>query len=154
MTTDETPTDNDAQLPGSSPRPTQPWTITGLAVLVGVQAVIVFEHARRLLAEVTTAEETLGIAALGPLDQEVPAAVIEGFVATGLLIAAVAVIRRSQLALAYIVVVQAVIVLDVVLRLAGGLPVVSTAGMLVLALATGALALAPATRQWCNEPIW
>lgn len=78
----------------------------------------------------------------------------KGFVAVGLIVAAITVTRRSRLALVYIVVVQAVIVLDVVLRLVGGLSVVSTTGVLVLALATGALALAPATRRWCDEPIW
>lgn len=38
-------------------------------------------------------------------------------------------------------------------RLVGGPPIVPTVGVLVLALATGALALAPATRRWCTGPI-
>lgn len=154
MTADETPTDRD--IPGHRDQPprVRPWTVGGLAVLAAIEAVVIVEHARRLFAEVVLAEETLGIAALGPLDREVPAAVIEGFAAVGLVVAAIAVVRRSQLALIYILVVQVVIVIDVVLRLVGGLSVLSTIGLLLLALATGALAVAPPTRRWCDEPVW
>ena len=49
----------------------------------------------------TMAEETLGLATIGPLRHEVPAMVIEVLVGGGLLIAAVALIRRSRLALVF-----------------------------------------------------
>jgi hypothetical protein len=131
-----------------------PWTVGGLAVLIGIEAVLMLEHARRLLTQIVTAEETLGIAALSPLDREVPAAVLEGFVAVGLVVAAITVIRRSRLSLLYVLVAQAVIVLDAVLRFTGGLAVAPAIGLLVLASLTGALALAVPTRRWCTEPIW
>lgn len=132
----------------------RPWTVGVVAVLAVVEALLIFEHARRLLTDVITAEETLGIAALGPLDREVPAAVLEAFAALGLVIAAIAVVRRSTLALYYILGVQAVILLDVVLRLTGGLAILPTIALLVLALATAAVAAASPTRRWCTEPVW
>lgn len=139
---------------GAGARAGLPWTVVALAVLAAIEAVLVIEHARRLLSDIVTAEETLGIAALGPLDREVPAVVLEGFIAVGLAIAAIVVLRRSQLGRVYIVVVQAGIVIDVILRFVGGLAVGPSIALLVLAVATTALAAAGPTRAWCDEPIW
>lgn len=111
------------------------------------------EHARRLLTGVVLSEETLGIAALRPLDREVPAAVIEAVLALGLLTAAVGLLRRSQLALAFVGVVQVLVLLEVVLRIAGGLAIMPTIGLLLLAVGVAALAAAAPTRAWCDVPI-
>ena len=152
MADDVTPNSQGATSNGHHLR-RRPWTVTAVAVLLVIEAIVFVEHARRLLADIVTAEETLGIAALGPLDREVPAAVLEGFAALGLLVAAFSIVRRSQLALVYVLVVQAVVVVDVVLRLTGGLAVGPTVGMFGLALCIAATAAAPATRRWCDEPI-
>jgi hypothetical protein len=130
-----------------------PWTVPAVAALLVIEAVVVAEHARRLLAGIVTSEETLGLAALGPLDREVPAAVIEALVGLGLLVAAVAILRRSQLALAYAGIVQVLVLFEVVLRVAGGLSVLPTIALFTLAVATGALAAAAPTRVWCDVPI-
>lgn len=134
-------------------RSDRPWTATAATALLVVEAIVFLEHARRLLAGIVTSEETLGIAALGPLDREVPAAVIEAVLALGLLVAAVGLLRRSQLALAFVGVVQVLVLLEVVLRVAGGLAIVPTVALLALALGVSALAAAAPTRAWCTVPI-
>lgn len=118
-----------------------------------IEAILIVEHARRLVAGIVTSEETLGLAALGPLDREVPVAVLEAFVAFGLVIAAVAIARRSRLALVYVAVVQALIVVEVVARIIVGLAPLSTIGLSTLALGIAAVLASRGTRQWCDEPI-
>lgn len=130
-----------------------PWSVPAAAGLLAVEAVVIAEHARRLLTGTVLAEETLGLAALGPLDREIPVAVLELFAAIGLVIAAVSIVRRSRLALAYGAGVQMLIVLDIVLRIAAGLTIVPTVGLSALVLATGSALGMPHTRQWCDEPI-
>lgn len=151
MARDETRADDDVR---DGSRSTPPWTVLASCAAVAAQAVMIAEHARRLLAGVVTSEETLGLAALGPLDREVPAAVIEGFIALGLFVAAIAILRRSRLALAYAETVQAVVLVDVVLRVARGLAFTPTVVMFALAAAIASLLGAPTTRRWCDVPIW
>lgn len=134
-------------------RRTAPWTVYATAVVLTIQALMIAEHARRLLSHVVRAEETLGLAALAPLDREVPAAVVEAIVALSLLVAAVAIARRSRLALAWSAVVQGLMLVDVAARLGRGLALEATALLFVTVIAGGALLAAPATRRWCTTPI-
>jgi hypothetical protein len=130
-----------------------PWTIYAVGALVTIEAIVMLEHARRLVTGIVTSEETLGLAALGPLDREVPAVAIEAFVALGLVIAAYAITRRSRLALTYVATVQAVMLVDALFRIAQGLALLPTLVVIVLACATAALVGTRPTRAWCDEPI-
>lgn len=130
-----------------------PWTVPVAALLLVVEAIVIAEHARRLLTGVVLAEETLGLASLGPLDREVPAAVLEAFAAIGLVIAAISIARRSRLALGYGGAIQLIVVFEIALRIIGGLALPPTLALAVLVLATGATLAASRTRRWTDEPI-
>jgi hypothetical protein len=130
-----------------------PATVPVAAGLLVISAIVVVEHARRLFDAMTMAEETLGLAAIPPLRHEVPAAVIEVFVAGGLLIAAYAIVRRSRLALIFAASVQVTVTLDALLRIVRGRAVAPAVALLVLAVLTGGTLLATSTRAWCDEPI-
>lgn len=130
-----------------------PATVPAAAGLLATSAIIMLEHARRLVDGITMAEETLGLAAIRSLRDQAPAAVIEVFVGCGLLIAAYAIVRRSRLALTFAASVQCVIALDALLRIARGLAVAPAVTLLVLAVVTGGAVLASSTRAWCDEPI-
>jgi hypothetical protein len=130
-----------------------PGTVAVAAVLLVVSAIVLLEHARRLLYAVTMAEETQGLVAIRPLRHEVPAMVIEVLVGGGLLIAAVALIRRSRWAVIFAASVQLVVALDAVRRIVRDLAVAPPIALLVLAALASLAVLAPATRAWCDEPI-
>jgi hypothetical protein len=131
-----------------------PATVPAAAALLVVCALVLLEHARRLLSAATLAEETLGLSALPPLRHEVPAAVIEAFVGCGLLIAAFALLRRSRVALMFATAVQVVVALDALLRMVRGLALLPAVALLVLAVLTAGAVLARGTRAWCDEPVW
>jgi hypothetical protein len=124
------------------------------AGMLVICALVLFEHARRLLDATTLAEETLGLAALPPLRHEVPAAVLEAFVGCGLLIAAFALLRRSRVALVFATAVQVVVALDALLRIVRGLTLLPAVALLVLAALTSGTVLARRTRAWCDAPLW
>lgn len=130
-----------------------PATVPAAAGLLAISAIIMLEHARRLVDGITMAEETLGLAAIRSLRHEAPAAVIAVFVGCGLLIAAYAIVRRSRLALIFAASVQCVIALDALLRIMRGLSVAPAVALLVLTVLTGGAVLASSTRAWCDEPV-
>ena len=82
-----------------------------------------------------------------------PAIVIEVLVGGGLVIAAVALIRRSRWAVIFAASVQLVVALDAVRRIVRDLAVAPPIALLVLAALASLAVLAPATRAWCDEPI-
>jgi hypothetical protein len=131
-----------------------PATVPVAASLLVISAVVILEHARRLFKAMTMAEETQGLAAIAPLGQEVPAAVIEVFVGGGLLIAAYALVRRSRLAMIFAASVQVIVALDALLRIVQGHAVAPAVALLVLAILTAGTLLAASTSGWCDEPVW
>lgn len=130
-----------------------PATVPAAAGLLVISATMMLGHARRLFGGTTMAEDTLGLAAIRSLRHEVPVAVIEVFVGCGLLIAAIAIVRRSRLALIFAASVQCVIALDASLRMMRGLAVAPAVALLVLAVLTGGAMLASSTWAWCDEPV-
>lgn len=131
-----------------------PATVPAVAGLLVISAIVLLEHARRLFNVMTMAEETQGLAAIPPLGQEVPAAIIEVFVGGGLLIAAFALVRRSRLALIFAASVQVIVALDALLRIVQGHAVAPAIALLVLATLTAGTLLGASTRGWCDEPVW
>lgn len=130
-----------------------PATVPAAAGLLVISAIMMLDHARRLIDGTTMAEETLGLAAIRSLRHEMPVAVIEVFVGCALLIAAIAIVRRSRLALIFAASVQCVIALDALLRMMRGLAVAPAVALLLLAVLTGGAMLASSTWAWCDEPV-